>query len=288
MSLYLRALHTWDEGKIRKHGSIRPISLRQKSRIETYWGANASFHCFSWTSKRVKLKLTPQESAINALLDVDPVLQRPLSLQSEHSLVAPQDGFDYCDPRKHFRNHVANAATTDRTLLYAIFAVSARYQSASSRRLSIFAEECQQSCLNSLISALNDYDTTVGENVFASALILRLIEEMTGPYGLQLPVPHPGVDTVSHTLSAQLLICIRAGNITTSLITDAAFIIILRQEIFVANLTQRPVGSITEHCNIYTSLNPASEPMWAYRAIALAARSTDFAYDGNQSRTKER
>lgn len=28
--------------------------------------------------------------------------------------------------------------------------------------------------------------------------------------------------------------------------------------------------------------------MWAYRAIALAARATDFAYDGNQSRTKER
>lgn len=33
-----------------------------------------------------------QELAINVLLDVDTILQRPLSLQSEHSVVAPQDG----------------------------------------------------------------------------------------------------------------------------------------------------------------------------------------------------
>ncbi|KAL3464893.1 hypothetical protein BJX64DRAFT_286081 [Aspergillus heterothallicus] len=198
----------------------------------------------------------------------------------QYFLIELSPWFDYCDPQKHFRNHVANAAAVDRTLLLAIFAVSARHQSASSGRPSVFAEECQENCLNSLILALNDYDTTVGETVFASALILRLIEEMTEP--------HPGADTVSHTLSAQLLIRIRAGNITTSVFTDAAFIVTLRQEIFVANLTQRPVGSITEHCNIDASLGPTSEPMWAYRAIALAARVTDFAYDNSVPRTKER
>jgi hypothetical protein len=35
--------------------------------------------------------------------------------------------FDYGDPQKHFRNHVSNAAATDRTLLYAIFALSSRH-----------------------------------------------------------------------------------------------------------------------------------------------------------------
>jgi hypothetical protein len=99
-------------------------------------------------------------------------------------LTGIQYKFDYCDPQKHFRNYVANAAATNETLLYAIFAVSARHQSqsSSSSRYLVFAEECQYKCLSSLISALNDYDTTVKEDVFASALILRLIEEMTGTF----------------------------------------------------------------------------------------------------------
>ncbi|KAA8646718.1 uncharacterized protein ATNIH1004_005393 [Aspergillus tanneri] len=134
------------------------------------------------------------------------------------------------------------------TILYAILAVSARHQSSSSDEMRLFADECQQNCLKALIPALNDYENAIQETVFASAVILRLFEEMT----------------------------------------DAAFIVTLRQEIFVANLIQRPVGSITEHCNIDMSLVASSDVMWAFRAIAHAAKVTDFAYDNVSFRTRDR
>ena len=54
-----------------------------------------------------------------------------------------------------------------------------------------------------------------------------------------------------------------------------------------SNMMQRPVGSVAEHCNIDTTLSSASDPTWAHRAIALAAKVTDFAYGPNEYRTKE-
>jgi len=62
----------------------------------------------------------------------------------------------------------------------------------------------------------------------------------------------------------------------------------LRQEIFISNLTQQPVGSITEYCNIDSSLSPTSDLMWAYRTIALAAKITDSAHGDHESRTPYR
>ncbi|KAJ5688807.1 hypothetical protein N7462_003199 [Penicillium macrosclerotiorum] len=79
-------------------------------------------------------------------------------------------------------------------------------------------------------------------------------------------------------LSAQLLLRITEGHMHPSSFTDAAFLVVLRSEIFVANLTQRPVGNLADHCNIDTSLEPTSERIWALRAIANAAKATDFAY----------
>ncbi|KAJ5280784.1 hypothetical protein N7478_006156 [Penicillium angulare] len=103
-----------------------------------------------------------------------------------------------------------------------------------------------------------------------------------------IPEPQAGSNVTSHALSAQLLIRIKAGNITESTLADAAFLVTLRQEIFISNLTQQPMGSIAEHCNIDTSLSPTSDPMWAYRAIALSAKVTDFAYGDNESRTQHK
>ncbi|KAL3450523.1 hypothetical protein BJX65DRAFT_305360 [Aspergillus insuetus] len=198
--------------------------------------------------------------------------------------------FDFCDPRRHFRTYIANAAATDHTILYAILAVSARHQGVSSEWMRSFAEECHENCLAALISALNDQENAVQETVFASAVILRLFEEMTAAYltNAAAKEPYPRESISSHTISAQLLIRVRDGNILASEFTDAAFIVILRQEIFVANLVQRPVGTVTEHCNIDTSLDPASDVMWAFRAIALAARVTNYVYDEVQNRTRDR
>jgi hypothetical protein len=101
--------------------------------------------------------------------------------------------------------------------------------------------------------------------------------------------PQPGSNRVdSHTLSARLLLRIKAGNITESKFTDAAFLVALRQEIIISNLAQRPVGSIAEHCNIDTSFGPTSDLMWTCRAIALSSKFTDLAYGDSEFRTKEK
>ncbi|KAB8264448.1 hypothetical protein BDV32DRAFT_135344 [Aspergillus pseudonomiae] len=188
--------------------------------------------------------------------------------------------FDYCDPKRHFYTYIASSASSNPILLYAVLTVAARHQRSHSEREQSIADEYQQYCLESLISALDDSQKTLDESLFASAVILRLSEEMTEPS------PREVVD--SHTLSAHILVRIKEGNICTSSFTDAALIVVLRQEIFVANLTQRPVGSFTDHCNIDTSLGPTSESMWTYRIIAHAAKITDFVYGDVMFRTKDR
>ncbi|KAE8149772.1 hypothetical protein BDV25DRAFT_130105 [Aspergillus avenaceus] len=188
--------------------------------------------------------------------------------------------FDFCDPHRHFYTYIAKSAHTNPILLYAVLTVSARHQRSNSERERYVADQYQQHCLESLILALSDSEKTLNESLFASAVILRLSEEMTEP--------SPREIVNSHTVSAQILIRIKEGNICTSSFTDAALIVVLRQEIFVANLTQRPVGSITDHCNIDTSLEPTSEAMWTYRIIVHAAKITDFAYGDITQRTKER
>ncbi|QMW42327.1 hypothetical protein G4B11_005651, partial [Aspergillus flavus] len=188
--------------------------------------------------------------------------------------------FDYCDPSRHFYTYIASSASSNPILLYAVLTVAARHQRSHSERERLLADEYQQYCLESLISALDNSEKTLDESLFASAVILRLSEEMTEPS------PREIVD--SHTLSAHILVRIKEGNIYTSSFTDAALIVVLRQEIFVANLTQRPVGSFTDHCNIDTSLGPTSEAMWTYRIIAHAAKITDFVYGDVMFRTKDR
>ncbi|OGM49456.1 hypothetical protein ABOM_001642, partial [Aspergillus bombycis] len=183
----------------------------------------------------------------------------PLESKSEASLLkyylrtlAPW--FDYCDPQQHFRTYIANNTATDITLLYAVLAVSARHQSKSLKTQSHIADEYQKRCL----------------------IVLIAMEEP----------PEAGICT--HTLSAQLLLRIREGHVSHSSFADAAFIVILRQEIYVANVTQRPVGNFVDHCNIDTGLGPTSERMWALRAMAHAAKATDLAYgdDAPSSRSQ--
>ncbi|KAB8227175.1 uncharacterized protein BDW43DRAFT_324161 [Aspergillus alliaceus] len=188
--------------------------------------------------------------------------------------------FDYCDPSRHFFSYIASSASTNPILLYAVLEVAARHQRSRSERQRLIADEYQQYCLESLISALDNSEKTLDESLVASAVILRLPEETTEPSPREVVEPH--------NLSARIPVRIKEGNICTSSFTDAALIVVLQQEIFVANLTQRPVGSFTDHCNIDTSLGPTSEAMWTYRIIAHSADITDFAYGDVVHRTKDR
>jgi hypothetical protein len=54
--------------------------------------------------------------------------------------------------------------------------------------------------------------------------------------------------------------------------------VVLRQEIFVANMTKRGIERIEDRCNFDLSLKPASDTVWTYRIMAHAAKVASFVY----------
>jgi hypothetical protein len=91
---------------------------------------------------------------------------------------------------------------------------------------------------------------------------------------------------MSHTLNVQLLLRMKNGQLSRSTLCDAAFTVVLRQEIFVANLLQRPFEPFTEHCGFDTSLTPASDATWTFRVLARAGDISNYAY-GHGEKTKD-
>lgn len=64
-------------------------------------------------------------------------------------------------------------------------------------------------------------------------------------------------------------------------------IVVLRQEIFVSNMTKRAVESVGDLCTITDTLTPASDSMWAYRSMVHAARVTSFVYGAETTNKTE-
>lgn len=88
--------------------------------------------------------------------------------------------FDYCDPHHHFAACVVSLAAEDQTLLYAILAVSAKHQSRVTGQDDGSGDYYQRCCLDILIPALNSTAAANPDHLLATAVILRLFEEMTG------------------------------------------------------------------------------------------------------------
>ena len=64
-------------------------------------------------------------------------------------------------------------------------------------------------------------------------------------------------------------------------------IVALRQEIFMSNMTQRPMEPVLDRCNIDESFQPTSDAGWTYRIIAHTAKVTNFAYGDARERNLE-
>ncbi|KAJ3952727.1 hypothetical protein N0V92_010830 [Colletotrichum tropicale] len=87
-------------------------------------------------------------------------------------------------------------------------------------------------------------------------------------------------------MTAPVLLRMRQHNLQPTELSNAAMAIVLRQEIFVANMIKRPVELLGEDCGIDGGLGPASDVTWAHRMTAHAARVTNFAYS-NERRTTD-
>lgn len=174
--------------------------------------------------------------------------------------------FDLTDPLQHFRRVVPQRASICPPLLNAIFALSARHLSRIGEYDHLISNKYIQACLQHLIPMLDDSSALQDENLLASTIILRHVEEIEVPLSGQQPA-----EQESHLFGAHAFITAQERATITGGLRQAAFWVGLRQEIYVAFVNQRSIIPALEHCNIDRSFEAASDDVWACRMVVLAA-----------------
>lgn len=79
-----------------------------------------------------------------------------------------------------FRSYIGTSISNHPALLYAVLAVSARHRELTTSIGYSNSFEYEQRCLEILIPSLNDTTAVLQDSILASALLLRLLDEMTG------------------------------------------------------------------------------------------------------------
>ncbi|TKA76956.1 hypothetical protein B0A49_01731 [Cryomyces minteri] len=127
-----------------------------------------------------------------------------------------------------------------------------------------------------LIPMLDDTAAILDENLLASTVILRFLEE--------IEVPISGADTQSHLLGTHVFISAQERSTVGGGLRQAAFWVGLRQEIYVAFVNQRSILPALEHCNIDRSFEPADDCTWSNRMIVHCADVIRYCFgDGEQT-----
>jgi len=179
--------------------------------------------------------------------------------------------FDLTDPSCHFRNIVPQRALTDPILLNAILAASARHISRVSGGDPYIADKYHQRCIQHLIPMLSDEAAVLDENLLASTVILRFLEEIDVPLSGKVHL-----DGAGHLIGAHAFVS--AQEIFSGGLRLAAFWVGLRQEIYVAFVNQRPITFPLQHCNVDRSFRPADEGTWADRIIFHCAETIQWCF----------
>ena len=187
--------------------------------------------------------------------------------------------FDLTDPLRHFRILVPQRAATCPTLLNAILALASRHLSRTGQYDPLVSNRYHQECLKHLIPMLDDANAVLDENLLASTIILRHLEE--------IEVPLSGVspsDQQSHLLGANTFLTAQVRSTFEGGLRQAAFWVGLRQEIYVAFVNQRSIIPELGYCNIDRSLEAAPDHVWACRIVVLCADVIRYCFgDGDHA-----
>ncbi|VUC25234.1 unnamed protein product [Clonostachys rosea] len=201
--------------------------------------------------------------------------------------------FDMCDPERHFAFIVPQRAALCPPLMNAVLAISARHFKNADSSSQYVSDGYYQKSLNTLVPMLNDSESLSDENLFAAIVLLRSLEERE--------VPLSSADTRTHLLGGHLFvkatnaICSVAspGNIfsVTSLtgLRRAAFHVAIRQEIYTAFASQRPVTLDFTFPDVDYSLeSPGDDCTWTNRIFihAVGALNYCFGDDGTAGMDK--
>jgi hypothetical protein len=158
---------------------------------------------------------------------------------------------------QHFQVEVPRRAGICPILLNAIFALSARHLSHIGNYDSFASNRYHDECLKYLIPMLNNTATISDETLFAATIILRVLEE----------IDLPDSDLQGHMLGIQVFVGARDPYAIRGGLSEAAFWVGLRQEIYVATVKQKSVKINLDQCLVDRSVEPASDFEWANRAV---------------------
>ncbi|KAI0114452.1 hypothetical protein GGR51DRAFT_577463 [Nemania sp. FL0031] len=170
---------------------------------------------------------------------------------------------DCCDSLQHFELVVPERASTCHTLLNAILAIAARHLSHTTDFDPLASNRYHDECLKYLIPMMNHSSAVADENLFAATIILRMLEEMDGSL--------TGQDNYSHLLGIHAFVNAGDQYMVPGSLSAASFWVGLRQEIYIAILTQQRVKLNLDDCIVDRSLEPAEDYTWSNRAIILLA-----------------
>ncbi|OTB02769.1 hypothetical protein M426DRAFT_24377 [Hypoxylon sp. CI-4A] len=180
---------------------------------------------------------------------------------------------DPCDPLRHFELLIPERAATCHTLLNAILAIAARHLSHTTGFDPLASNRYHDECLKYLIPMLNHASTVSDENLFAATIILRMLEEMD--------VPTTGQDNYSHLLGIHAFVNVGDQYMVPGSLSAASFWVGLRQEIYIAVITQQPVKVSLNHFVVDRSFEPADDYTWSNRAIVLIADVLNCCFGDN-------
>ena len=186
--------------------------------------------------------------------------------------------FDLTDPGQHFRNLVPQRAATCPLLLNAIFALSARHLSRIGDYDPLVSNRYHQECLERVTPILNDPAALLDENLLASTIILRHVEEFEVPISGSSPS-----DAQPHLLGSHAFIQAQRQATKAGGLRQAAFWVALRQEIYVAFVNQRSVTAAFENATIDWSLEAAGDHGHSCRMVGLCADVIRHCF-GNQDK----
>ncbi|CAJ2502961.1 Uu.00g103550.m01.CDS01 [Anthostomella pinea] len=182
---------------------------------------------------------------------------------------------DLCDPLRHFELVVPERASMCHTLLNAVFALAARHLSHTTDFDPLASNRYHDECLNHLIPMLNHASAVSDENLFAATVILRMLEEMDGST--------TGHDSYSHLLGIHAFVNVGDQYMIPGSLSAASFWVGLRQEIYIAVITQQPVKVSLDHFIVDRSFEPADDYTWSNRAIVLIADVLNFCFGDSPS-----
>lgn len=144
---------------------------------------------------------------------------------------------------------------------------------------------------------MNDSANVMDEDLFAATIILRVLEEMDGEctHNLIFPsfplvsdwlvncylVATVGEDTLGYMLGIQVFVSASRPHTTPGGLSEAAFWVGLRQEIYSALMTRQPIRLSLTLCRAAPSAAAADDYGWANRAVVLCADVINLCFSDN-------